>query len=84
LIDSAPFTVDDADVPALSKAVSQIARSGYCEKEICKRLELVDLTDLQWRALPIYRQEQLAVRDPLALAIDLFLLQGAIPLDEYS
>jgi hypothetical protein len=84
LIDSATFTVDGADTPALHNAVLHIARVGYCEKGVCERLGLSDLTDLLWRAIPIYREEQLAVRDALALTIDLFLLQGTIPLDELN
>ena len=43
------------------------------------RLGLADLGDLLVRAIPIYRQERLGARDPLASAIDLFLLQGSIP-----
>lgn len=59
--------------------MSHLARTGYGEAQIRKRLALEDLTDIRWRATPIYGAEQLAVRDPLASAIDLFLLQGAIP-----
>ncbi len=47
-----------------------------------ERLGLRDITDLAWRSLPIYRDERLTERDPLALAIDLFLLQGAVAADE--
>jgi len=60
----------------------QLARTGYRETQVRERLGLADLTDLRWRALPVYRLEKLAVRDPLTAAIDLFLLQGAIPLAE--
>ncbi|CAK0769874.1 S-adenosyl-l-methionine-dependent methyltransferase [Gammaproteobacteria bacterium] len=82
MIESAPFLVDDADIPALRNAVSHLARIGYCEKKIRERLRLTDLNDLLWRALPIYRKEQLSIRDPLASAIDLFLLQATIPTQE--
>lgn len=82
--DSAPFLVDDADVPALRDALSHIARTGYGETKIRERLGLSDISDLLWRALPIYREERLAVRDELASAIDLFLLQGAIPAIELN
>jgi hypothetical protein len=84
LTDSATFLVDDIDVPAFRNAVSHIASAGYCETRVRERLGLSDLNDIRWRALPIYREEQLAVRDVLALAIDLFLLQGAIPEDELN
>src|ERR1035438_8271741 len=76
--------VDDSDVPALRKALSSIASTGYCETRVRERLGLSDITDLLWRALPIYREERLAVRDVLAAAIDLFLLQGAIPAVELN
>lgn len=76
---TAPFSVDDVDAPALSRAVSHIAALGYREARVRELLALSDITDLRWRALPIYRGEQLAARDALASAVDLFLLQGAIP-----
>jgi hypothetical protein len=80
----APFLADDADAPALHDAVSRLARVGYSETKIRERLGLSDICDLQWRAQPIYREEHLAVRDELASAIDLFLLQGAIPTSELN
>jgi hypothetical protein len=43
---------------------------------------LADIVDLQWKALPMYRKERLAERDALAVAIDLFLLQGTLPPEE--
>jgi hypothetical protein len=78
----ATFLVDEADVPALRDAVSSIAGVGYHEKQVRERLGLSDITELLWRAVPVYRDELLAERDPLASAIDLFLLQGALPEDE--
>jgi hypothetical protein len=84
LTDSASFTVDAADVPALRSAVARLARAGYSETRVRERLGVSDLADLQWRALPIYRAQQLAERDALALAIDLFLLQGVLPSAELS
>ena len=82
MCEPAPFLVDEIDVPALRQAVSGIGRAGYCEAAVRTRLGLHDITDLHWRHLPIYRDERLAERDTLALAIDLFLLQGAITMDE--
>jgi hypothetical protein len=76
------FTVDAADVLGLRDVLQQLARIGYGEARIRERLGLADLADLRWRVLPIYRKEKLTVRDPQASAIDLFLLQGAIPLTE--
>ena len=64
--------------------MARLGRVGYGEARVRERLGLADLADLSWRALPIYRAEQLAVRDPLASAIDLFLLQGAVPAPELA
>ncbi len=80
----ASFLVDEADVPALRGAVQTIARIGIPPKGVRERLGLDDITDLIWRALPAYREERLANRDPLALAIELFLLQTALPGDELN
>ena len=84
MTDSFTFMINDDDVPAIRKAVKHIADVGYCEARVLERLELSDISGLIWRALPIYREEQLSVRDELASAIDLFLLQGAIPPTEFD
>ena len=76
--------INDDDVLALRNAVAHLADSGYCEVRVLERLELSDISGLLWRALPIYREEQLSVRDVLTSAIDLFLLQGAIPPTEFD
>jgi hypothetical protein len=78
----APFLVDDADVPSLRQAILGIGRIGYCEAAVRQRLGLHDIADLNWRDLPVYRDQRLAERDTLALAIDLFLLQGVLTKDE--
>jgi hypothetical protein len=78
----ATYLVDNVDVPALRNAIAHLAKLGYNETQVCQRLGLTDLSELIWRAQPIFRAEKLAVRDPLALVIDLFLLQGIIPSDE--
>jgi hypothetical protein len=78
----APFTIADADVPALRQTMARLADIGYSESKVRDRLGLADLNDLHWRASPIYRAERLAPRDPLALAIDLFLLQGSLSAGE--
>src|ERR1017187_3396053 len=82
MTEPATFFVDHADVPGLRDAVSKLAGAGYSETFIRERLGLEDLAGLQWRLVPIYRSERLVCRDPLALAIDLFLLQGALPAHE--
>jgi methylase of polypeptide subunit release factors len=84
LNNSATFTVDAADGPNLRKVMLHLTSIGYGETTVCHRLGLADLAELLWRAIPIYRAEQLAVRDGLASAIDLFLLQGAVPPDELN
>jgi hypothetical protein len=82
MTEHASFFADAADVPELRRAVSKLARAGYCESCVTERRGLEDLAGLQWRPVPIYRSERLAVRDRLALAIDLFLLQGVLPAHE--
>lgn len=82
MIESATFWVDDSDVTSLHNILLHLGSIGYCETLIRERLGLSDLTELLWRALPIYREGRLAVRDKLNIAIDLFLLQGAIPITE--
>jgi Methyltransferase small domain len=72
------FLVDNQDVPIIKNALSYLVDIDYCEKSVIERLGLADLTELSWRATPIYRAEQLANRDNLSIAIDLFLLQGKI------
>jgi hypothetical protein len=62
--------------------VSKLAGPGYAEKRVTERLGLEDLADLNWRWLPVHRAEHLAARDPLDLAVDLFLLQGILPAGE--
>lgn len=81
LLELTSFSIHDADIPALRNTIAKMTEIGYCETVICKRLGLSDLTELQWRALPVYRKEKLAAHDALASAIDLFLLQGIIPED---
>jgi methylase of polypeptide subunit release factors len=82
MTEPATYTVYHADVPELRDAVSKLAAVGYTESFVRERLGLEDLADLHWRSVPIYRSERLAGRDPLDLAIDLLLLQGALPTDE--
>jgi hypothetical protein len=82
MTESATYTVDHADVPELRDAVSKLAAVGYSESFVRERPGLEDLADLHWRSVPIHRSERLAGCDPLDLAIDLFLLQGALPTDE--
>ncbi|MBF0499667.1 MAG: methyltransferase [Candidatus Riflebacteria bacterium] len=82
MADSADFNVDDADVPALRDILARIAATGYSESAVSERLSLKDINDLQMRALPIYRTECLSARTSLDTAIDLFLLQGTIRVEE--
>ena len=82
MYERAGFLADNADVPALRAAIAKLAALGYSESGISNCLGLQDLAGLQWRLVSIYRSELLAGREPLALAIDLFLLQGARPPDE--
>jgi len=82
MTEPASFAVDPSDLPKLRAVLSKLADAGYTESSVRERLGLEDLTDLQWRSLPMYRSGRLASRDPLALAIVLFLLQGTLPTNE--
>src|SRR5271166_1976650 len=82
MTEPASFHVDHADAPSLRDAISKLAGLGYSETLVRERLGLEDLAGLQWRPTPILRSERLAARDPLALAIDLFLLQGTLSTEE--
>ncbi len=79
---AAPFGIDTGDVADFRLAVTEIAGKGYSEAAVCRRLGLGDITELKWKALPIYRDERLAERDAQALAMELFLLQGAVAAGE--
>jgi methylase of polypeptide subunit release factors len=81
---SAPFLIDAADVPAVQLAIAEIARAGFSEAAVRERLGLADITELKWKAVPIYRDERLAKRDAQALAMELFLLQGEIGATELN
>ena len=84
MTEPATFLVDHADVPTLRNAVSKLAAAGYSEISVRERLGVDDIAGLNWRAVPAYRLERLEARDPLALAIDLFLLQGSLPASELN
>jgi hypothetical protein len=82
LTESASFLLNDANVPLLHEVMAKISLTGFTETTVCERLGLHDLSDLHWRNVPIYRAERLLKRDPLDLAIELFLLQGTLSKDE--
>lgn len=79
----ATFAIGHDDILSLRNTISKLPDIGYSESSITRNLGLEDLADLQWRRVPMYCSERLATRDPLALAIDLFLLQGALPPGEF-
>ena len=79
---SPTFLIDGTAVPAVRAAIAEIARSGYTEAAVRERLGLADITELKWKALPIYRDERLAKRDAQALALELFLLQGNVAVSD--
>lgn len=78
----AAFVIDSADLSQFRQAIQEIASTGYAETIIRERLGLGDIADLRWKARPIYQAERLVERDLLAVAIDLFLLQGIVPAAE--
>jgi methylase of polypeptide subunit release factors len=73
------FDTDPTDSP---NALSRLSAIGFSEDSVRSRLGLSDINDLRLRAAAIYRQERLSERDPPASAIDLFILQGRIPVAE--
>lgn len=77
--ESAPFFIEPADLSDFRRAIAEIVRAGYSEIPVRNRLGLADLTELRWKAVPIYRDERLVERDALAVAIELFLLQASVP-----
>jgi hypothetical protein len=82
--DNSTFTIDTADVSALHNILAHLSETGYSETIVREHLGLKDLSDIQMRALPIYRKERLNKRSPLDTTIDLFLLQGTIQAEELS
>jgi hypothetical protein len=82
MTERASFLVAPSDVAGLRSTIAKIAGFGYSENAVRDRLGVEDLTELQWHSAPVRRAERLSNRDPLALAIDLFLLQGALPAEE--
>lgn len=84
MFEPAPFLAESADLPKLRASIAHLAGMGFTESRVTERLALRDLAELQWRHVPLYRSEGLSARDPLALAIDLFLLQGTLPADELA
>ncbi|BDU73650.1 methyltransferase [Mesoterricola silvestris] len=71
------FTFDPQSADC-SGALARLGALGFTEAAVAGRLGLEDLNDLQWKAVPVYRQDRLADRDALASAIDLFVLQGSL------
>jgi len=71
----------DADSVTAPGILSRLAAIGYSEAGVRDRLGLEDINDFQMKALPIYRAE-LGPRDPLAAAIELFLLEGGLQAGE--
>jgi SAM-dependent methyltransferase len=79
---TATFLIDKQDIQTIKNVISYLIGIDYHEKSVCERLGLADLTELSWRALPIFQAERLSGRNKLDLAIGLFLLQGSIVLAE--
>ena len=83
MTNSFSYKLNTDDIVTLRTILTNIAGIGYSESTVCDRLGLKDICDLQMRSLPIYRKERLMERSHLDIAIDLFLLQGAIRSVEY-
>ncbi len=82
MTESASFSLANADIAPLGAVLANLARLGFSETGLRDRLGLRDIADLNWRSLPVYRDERLHRRDPLDLAIDLFHLQAILPAAE--
>lgn len=78
MTERASFSIDSR----LRETIQKLRATGYVESAVKDRLGLDDLADLNWRHVPIYRAERLAARDKLDRAIDLLLLQAALPKHE--
>jgi SAM-dependent methyltransferase len=76
------MTLDVKSAAGISGAVARLVAIGFHEAGVRGRLGLKDLNDVTAKALAIYRRERLGERDPLASAIDLFVLQGTLPTSE--
>jgi methylase of polypeptide subunit release factors len=73
--------ITETGAPECAGALSRLLAIGFDE---AGRLGLRDLNDISGKALPIYRRERLHARDPLACAIELFMLQGSLPSSEVN
>lgn len=76
------FDVDEGT--RLRPVLWRLRLAGYSERSVLARLGLRDLCDLRIRAAPMYRAERLMARDPLDVAIDVFLLERAVSSHELA
>lgn len=76
------FDVDNVDGDQLRHISEKLRSIGYSERGVRKRLGLSRLSDLKLESYPYYIHDRLSRREPLDLAILLFLLQGIIAVEE--
>jgi hypothetical protein len=76
------FDLDNVDREQLRHVSEKLRSIGYSERGVRKRLGLSRLSDLTLKSYPYYIHDRLSRREPLDLAILLFLLQGVIAVEE--
>lgn len=76
------FDLERIDSDGLRRVAMVLRRIGYTEQGVRERLGLDDITQVRLSAYPHYHHRSLRRRDPLDVAIGLFLLQGRVPEEE--
>jgi hypothetical protein len=76
------FDLENVDGDLLRSVSEKLRSIGYSERGVRKRLGLSRLSDLTLESYPYYIHDRLSRREPLDLAILLFLLQGVIAVEE--
>lgn len=76
------FELERIDGDALRRVGGLLRAAGYTEEGVRDRLGLDDIGQIRLEAYPHYVGHRLRRRDPLDLAILLFLLQGVVAVEE--
>ncbi len=78
------FDLERIDPDGLRRVAGILRSVGYTEQGVRDRLGLDDLVGVRLSAYPHYHHRSLRRREPLDVAISLFLLQGTIPEEELA
>jgi len=76
------FDIDKIDGEQLRATGDTLRAAGFNERTVRKRLGLSRLSDLRLESYPYYIHDRLARREPLDLAILIFMLQGIVAVEE--